>query len=74
MIDETIIKVGPEYIWIWWVAIIEPKDKEILATNISKEQNMFVAEYFLSNIVDEHGKHPISTDMVVIGIRKPVDS
>ena len=23
---------------------------------------MFVAEHFLSNFVDKHGKHPISTD------------
>ena len=49
-----------KYIWVW--IAIEPKDKEILAINISKERNMFVAEHFLSNIVDEHGKHPISTD------------
>ena len=35
VIDETIIKVGPEYIWVW--IAIEPKDKEILAINISKE-------------------------------------
>ena len=60
MIDETIIKVGPEYIWVW--VAIEPKDKEILAINISKERNMFVAEHFLSDIMKEHGKHPISTD------------
>ena len=58
--DETIIKVGPEYIWIW--VAIEPKHKEILGINISKERNMFVAEHFLSNIVDEYGKHSISTD------------
>jgi len=45
IIDETLIKVGSsEYIWLW--VIIEPKDKEILATNISKERNMFVARAF----------------------------
>ncbi len=60
MIDETIIKVGPEYIWVW--IAIEPKDKEILAINISKERNMFVAEHFLSDIVKEYGRNPISTD------------
>ena len=41
---------------------IEPKDKEILSINISKERNMFVAERFLSNILKEYGKHPVSTD------------
>ncbi len=58
--DETQIKVGSEYIWLW--VVIESETKNILATSISKERNMFVAEHFLSDIVDKHGKHPISTD------------
>ena len=36
--------------------------KDILSISISKERNMFVAERFLSNIVHEYGKHPVSTD------------
>jgi putative transposase len=60
IIDETIIKVGSEYIWLW--VAIEPKDKEILEISVSKERNMFVAERFLSNIVEEYGPHPVSTD------------
>ncbi len=39
--DETVIKVGSEYIWIW-VATIELESKEILRISISKEQNMFL--------------------------------
>ena len=60
IIDETQLKVGSEYIWLW--VAIEPKDKEILRISISKERNMFVAERFLSKIVEEYGKHPVSTD------------
>jgi len=30
--------------------------------NIAKERNMFVAERFISNIVDKHGRYPVSTD------------
>ncbi len=60
IIDETIIKVGQEHIWVW--VAIEPKDKEIVGISISKEQNMFVAERFISDVVEEYGKHPISTD------------
>ncbi len=30
--------------------------------NISKDRTMFVAERFISNIVDKHGRYPISTD------------
>ncbi|MGD9533974.1 MAG: hypothetical protein AB7V56_09420 [Candidatus Nitrosocosmicus sp.] len=29
---------------------------------ISKEKNMFVAERYLSDIVKEYGKHPVSAD------------
>ena len=35
------IKDGSELIWLW--VVIEPKDKEILSIDISKERNMFVA-------------------------------
>ncbi len=44
IVDETMIKVGSEFIWLW--VAIEPKDKEILALSISKERNMFVAEVY----------------------------
>jgi putative transposase len=61
VIDETVIKVGQEYIWLW-VAIEPTKDREILAISISKERNMFVAEHFLPDVVDEYGPHPVYTD------------
>jgi putative transposase len=60
IIDETLIKVGSELIWLW--VAIESKDKEILSITISKERNMFVTERFLSHIVKEYGQHPVSTD------------
>jgi putative transposase len=58
--DETVIKVGPELIWLW--VVIELESKEIPGTNSSKEQNMFVAERFLYSITDKHDQHPVSTD------------
>ena len=36
IIDETVIKAGSETIWLW--TIIEPKNKEILATGIQKSE------------------------------------
>ncbi len=60
IVDETQIKVGSEYIWLW--IAIEPENKEIVGLRISKERNMFVAERFLSDIVEECGEHPVSTD------------
>jgi putative transposase len=59
IIDGTTIKVGFECIWLW--VAIEPKDKEILEISVPKERNMFVAERFLSNIVEEYGPHTVST-------------
>ena len=60
IVDETILQVGPEYIWLW--VAIEPENGQILALNISKERNMLIAESFLSGVVRYYGNHPISTD------------
>jgi putative transposase len=51
VIDETVIKVGSEHILVW-VATIEPESKEILIINISIERNTFVAERFISEVVN----------------------
>jgi putative transposase len=58
--DETQLKVGSEFIWLW--IAIEPETKNIVVINISKERNMFVAERFLYGIIKAHGEHPVSTD------------
>jgi putative transposase len=55
-----LIKVGSEYIWLW--IAIEPENREILAVTISKERNMLIVERFLSGLVKDYGKHPVSTD------------
>src|SRR6185312_17127281 len=60
IIDETAIKAGSELIWLW--VIIEPKHKEILDVDISKERNTFVAERFLSQVVNKYGLHSVSSD------------
>ena len=40
---------------------VEPKDKEILALSISKEE-YFVAERFLSNVAEKYGHYPVSAN------------
>jgi putative transposase len=60
IIDETLLKVGSEYVWLW--VTLEPESRQILSLSISKERNMFVAETYLSGLVKIHGKHPVSTD------------
>ena len=47
--DETLIKVGSEYIWLW--VAIEFESKEIIGITISKERNMFIAERFISGLI-----------------------
>ena len=65
VVDETMLKVGSEYIWLW--VAIEPENRQILALSLSKERNMFVAEGYLSGLVKVYGKHPVSTEMEVLG-------
>jgi putative transposase len=60
VVDETMLKVGSEYIWLW--VAIEPENRHILALSVSKERNMFVAERYLSALVKVYGKHPVSSD------------
>ena len=58
IIDETLIKIGSELIWLW--VAIGFQSKEILGINISKERNMLLAERFISSLVGIHGQHPSS--------------
>jgi len=48
IVDETLFKVGPDYVWLW--VAIEPTNRQILALSISKERNMFVAKRDLLQI------------------------
>ena len=60
IIDETMIKSGSNYMWIW--VAIEPESKEILGISVSKERNMLIAERFISSLTKGYGKHSIFTD------------
>lgn len=60
IVDETILQVGPECIWLW--VAIEPENGQILAQDITQKRNMLIAERFLSGVVRYYGNHPISTD------------
>ncbi|HEY6535472.1 MAG TPA: DDE-type integrase/transposase/recombinase [Candidatus Nitrosocosmicus sp.] len=52
IMDETAIKADSELIWLW--VIIEPKYKVMLDVAIPKERNMFVAERFLSQVINKY--------------------
>ena|SRR4249919_1091257 len=40
IVDETILQVGPQYIWLW--VAIEPENGQILAQNITQEREKHV--------------------------------
>jgi putative transposase len=65
IVDETQIKVGKDYFWLWVVAI-KPKDKDILLHihNISAERNTCLLQniHLLRSLVKKYGKYPFSTD------------
>lgn len=53
---------GPYFYAYWKDATIEPKNRQILALNITKKRNTFMAERFIGGLVKNHRKHPVSTD------------
>ena len=38
IVEETLVKVGSELIWLW--VVIEPENGQILAQNITQDRNM----------------------------------
>ena len=69
IIDEIMLKVGRDYIWL--LIAIDAKGKEILALFLlkifKKVRNMLIAERLIFNLIKTKGKHLVSTDGVVIG-------
>ena len=60
IIDETLIRIGSQYVWFW--VAIEPKNKQILQIDMSFERTMLVTERFIASLINIYGKHPVSTD------------
>ena len=60
IIDETLLKVSNEYVWLW--VAIEPIDRIILGIRISVERSMLVAERFIHELSTTYGKQSVSTD------------
>ena len=50
IIDETLIKVGFDLIWLW--VAIEPKHRQILYIDISFERYMLIAEHYISSLIN----------------------
>ena len=74
VVDETLIKVGSGYIWLW--AAIEPKkNKQILASSIPKERNKPLLLKGLSRVWSRFMESAWYQMMVVErGIPKPAGS
>jgi hypothetical protein len=77
--DGTVIKVGSEYIWIWWVATTNHRTKKFSEWVYQKnDKYVFVAieRFIYFGCCRRNVEHPVvSTEMVEHGIlNKPVDS
>jgi putative transposase len=59
IIDETLIKVGNQFAWLW--IAIDSINKLILGIHISFERTILVAERFLNSLIKDYGKHSLST-------------
>jgi putative transposase len=60
IIDETLLKVGNQYAWLW--IAIDSIDKVILDIHISFERTILIVETFIKDLVKKYGMHPVSTD------------
>ena len=58
--EHTQIKVREDYFWIW--VVIDSTNKTVLGIHISLGRNMLIAEESLQSMINEYGKHPVSTD------------
>jgi len=45
IIDETLLKVGSELIWLWWI-VTEPENRQILALLQKCKEKNFLAKGF----------------------------
>ena len=63
IVDETLIRVGRELVWLW-IAIELIKKVILLNMHISFERSIPVGERFLQQLIRKYGKHPVSTDML----------
>ena len=71
IIDETIIKAGSEYVWLW--VAIEPKDNAIPGLTISKIKTCLLPKG-LSQTWSGPMENMRHQQTVELGIRKHVDS
>jgi putative transposase len=69
MIDDTIVKIGSNYMWIW--VDIKLKSREILALNVSKERNLLIAKRDLFHVWSKFMEGIQYQQMVESGIHKP---
>jgi putative transposase len=61
LIDETLIKVDNDYVWLW--VVVKPIERTILDIRIYFERNILVAEQqFIQSLIKRYGKYNNSTD------------
>jgi len=70
IVDEAVIKVGSELIWLW--VAIDSKNKQILAQNISPKRETCLLQSAFCQILFENMERIRFQQMEELGIHKPV--
>jgi transposase-like protein len=70
IVDEAVIKVGSELIWLW--VAIDSKNKQILAQNISPKREACLLQSAFCQILFENMESIRFQQMEGLGIHKPV--
>ena len=70
IVDEAVIKVGSELIWLW--VAIDSKNKQILAQNISPKRETCLLQSAFCQILFENMESIRFQQMEGLGIHKPV--
>jgi len=70
IVDEAVIKVGSELIWLW--VAIGSKNKQILAQNISPKRETCLLQSAFCQILFENMESIRFQQMEGLGIHKPV--
>jgi putative transposase len=62
IVDEILLKVGSEYVWLWVGCYWARKQEYSNTIYIKGKKQTYSLQRFISDLAKVHGKHPVSTD------------
>ncbi|MGD9535326.1 MAG: hypothetical protein AB7V56_16345 [Candidatus Nitrosocosmicus sp.] len=62
IVDETLLKIGLDFIWLRVAINRVRKQSDSCSNHIPRKKQVCSRERFMSGVVREYGKQPVSTD------------